>query len=84
MGEQVDRKQAYVEMLRFCLGQLGVEDAEAGQARWVVERGETVEMLREVCGDFGDNDWPDDLHLRDVIEKHLARHLMFARNLKGG
>jgi hypothetical protein len=23
----------------------------------------------------GDNDWPDDLHLADVIDKHLARHL---------
>ncbi len=32
-------------------------------------------VLRNVCKDFGDNDWPDDLHLGDVIDKHLARYL---------
>lgn len=30
-------------------------------------------QLRIECGDLGDNDWPDNLHLSDVIEKHLAR-----------
>lgn len=39
------------------------------------ERDATVKMLRDVCADFGDNDWADELHLADVIEKHLARHL---------
>jgi hypothetical protein len=29
--------------------------------------------LRIECGDLGDNDWDDDLHLGDVIEKHLCR-----------
>ena len=31
--------------------------------------------LRRLCDDFGDNDWSDDLHLVDVIEKHLAPYL---------
>lgn len=31
--------------------------------------------LRSVCEDHGDNDWESDLHLADVVEKHLARHL---------
>jgi len=31
------------------------------------------QYLRIECGELGDNDWPDDLHLGDVIEKHLAR-----------
>jgi hypothetical protein len=39
------------------------------------ERADTLLQLREVCGDFGDNDWPNELHLGDVIDKHLARHL---------
>jgi hypothetical protein len=39
------------------------------------ERQDVVRQLREVCGDYGDNDWPDNLHLGDVIEKHLARNL---------
>lgn len=41
----------------------------------VAERAQTVAMLRRVCEEFGDNEWPDDLHLADVIEKHLWRHL---------
>ena len=40
-----------------------------------IERFETVLALRRICGEFGDNDWPDTLHLVDVIEKHLERHL---------
>jgi len=40
------------------------------------ERAETLMLLRELCGDFGDNDWPDNLHLVDIIEKHLIRPLV--------
>jgi hypothetical protein len=29
--------------------------------------------LRIECGELGDNGWPDELHLGDVIEKHLCR-----------
>ena len=39
------------------------------------ERRETIAMLRQVCEEFGDNEWPDNLHLADIIEKHLWRHL---------
>lgn len=39
------------------------------------ERAEVVDILRELCKDYGDNDWEDNLNLRDVIEKHLAKHL---------
>ena len=39
------------------------------------ERASVIALLRRVCEVHGDNDWPDDLHLGDVIEKHLARHL---------
>jgi hypothetical protein len=33
----------------------------------------TRKQLRIECAELGDNDWPDDLHLADVVEKHLAR-----------
>lgn len=36
---------------------------------------ESKQLMREVCAEFGDNDWPDDLYLLDVLEKHLAKHL---------
>jgi hypothetical protein len=29
--------------------------------------------LRIECSDIDANDWPDDLHMADVIEKHLCR-----------
>lgn len=28
------------------------------------------------CGEIGDFDWPDDLHLGDVLDKHLIRHII--------
>ncbi|MEE8113596.1 MAG: hypothetical protein V3T23_04500 [Nitrososphaerales archaeon] len=54
---------------------LGVDDTEVGKARWIVEREEVIVALRDLCETFGDNNWPDNLGLGDVIEKHLARHL---------
>lgn len=68
-------RRAWRSMLAECLRQLGIDDAEAGHARYLVEREDAVAQLREVCRDYGDNDWPDDLHLGDVIEKHLSRRL---------
>ena len=43
--------------------------------QWEHERAETVQKLRAICAEFGDNNWPDDLHLADVLEKHLLRNL---------
>ena len=65
-------KAAWRTMLNMCLRELGSNDPDADRARWMSERAETVAMLRRVCGEHGDNDWPDDLHLADVIDKHLA------------
>lgn len=42
---------------------------------WRLERTLAVSALRNICEVHGDNDWPDDLHLYDVISKHLTRHL---------
>jgi hypothetical protein len=39
------------------------------------ERLLTVAALRQLCAEFGDNNWPDNLCLPDVIEKHLGRAL---------
>ena len=38
------------------------------------ERIDTIATLRQVCREHGDNDWPDDLHLSDIINKHLIRY----------
>ena len=42
---------------------------------WLQEREIAIIVLRRLCAEHGDNDWPDELHLADVIEKHLANHL---------
>lgn len=81
--ERVDeeRDRAYTEgrrgMARLLLSQvireLGAEDQAV--AELIAERDATRAVLRRICGDHGDNDWPDDLHLADVIDKHLAPYL---------
>ena len=68
-------RAAWLSMLQTCLRELGVDDPAAGQARWVSEREQTVAMLRQVCERYGDNDWPDTLHLADVVDKHLGKYL---------
>lgn len=44
------------------------------------ERIDTIAKLRSECESFGDNDWPDDLYLPDIIEKHLCDY--FDRSLR--
>ncbi len=71
-------RAAWSRMLGECLSALRADGipAEELKAEFAVLQLEQARaMLRIVCAEHGDNDWPDDLHLADVIEKHLARHL---------
>lgn len=43
--------------------------------KWIDERRSVVALLRDSCKDHGDNDWPDNLHIYDIIEKHLLRNI---------
>lgn len=71
----IGHRQAWLSMLSTCLRELGYHDTAAAGARWVAEREAAVLALRSLCGEFGDNDWPEDLRLGDVISKHLGDHL---------
>jgi hypothetical protein len=51
------------------------KDGELDAAALSSERMEAIIALRDICEQHGDNDWPDNLHLADIIEKHLHRHL---------
>jgi uncharacterized protein YgfB (UPF0149 family) len=62
-------RRAWVSWLQRCLMNLGYEFTEAAHAKWILEREELVQQLRELCREFGDNDWDEDLHLGD----HLRR-----------
>lgn len=60
---------------RSVLDELGYNSLEEKQAAWILEREEAIAILRKVCAAYGDNDWPDDLSLGDVITRHLEKYL---------
>jgi len=62
-------------MLQECLKHLGYDGSEAEKVRWIVEREAAISALRTVCAEVDDNGWPDDLHLSDIIENHVAPHI---------
>lgn len=66
-------KQAIRELLPLDTSAMTGAELKLGQVTGHLE--DTRAMLRRVCAEFGDNDWGDELHLADVVEKHLARHL---------
>lgn len=66
-------RRAYLSMLREIRTYL--DDDHAREVNWLIERQEAVAALRRLCARFGDNDWPDNLYLADVIEKHLGDYL---------
>jgi len=71
-------RSAHTMMLSAILTGLGYdsnEDPLITVGRLVSEREATVAILRKACLEFGDNDWSDQLHLRDVIDKHLLPYL---------
>lgn len=35
------------------------------------ERIDVINLLRQICSERGDNDWPDDLHICDIMNKHI-------------
>ena len=70
---ELGKKAVWLNLLRQALANLGSD--EKALASWTIERAETVAMLRSICAEHGDNDWSDSLHLADVIDKHLGRHL---------
>lgn len=69
------RQGAFLFLLRTCISELGYGHPDATEAAWILERQETMLALRKLCEAIGDNDWPDDLYLPDVIEKHLLQHV---------
>jgi hypothetical protein len=54
---------------------LGEEDPDFQRHQWTLERHQAIVVLRRICDYYGDNDWKDNLHLADIIEKHLEKYL---------
>lgn len=82
MAESFD-EQSYIQgsrlvwrkILKECLLNLGYEENHFPNNAWILEREDTIQVLRRVCDKFGDNDWETNLDLSNVIEKHLETHL---------
>lgn len=66
------RRSAWADMLSYAVGELGPERSPEA---WRLERARAVAQLRDLCGEFGDNDWDSDLRLEDIIDKHLGKYL---------
>lgn len=68
--------QAHAD-LNLCLRELSYsgEEAEKQRLRLISEREEVIQFLRGVCSEHGDNDWEEGLHLKDIIDDYLVRHI---------
>lgn len=66
-------KSAWLNMLKLCIKELGYSFSDATVMSLITERDAAIVALRDLCETNGDNDWPDDLYLADIIEKHV-RH----------
>ena len=72
-GYSAGSAMAWRSLLAECL--INLSDDERDQHSWLKERTDCIVLLRSLCAEFGDNDWPDDLYLSDIIDNHLADHL---------
>lgn len=67
------RKAMARDMLAIAIRELGDETPD--YARLLLERADAIAALRTVCDHHGDNEWDAELHLADIINKHLGDHL---------
>lgn len=63
------------DLVRFLPERIDDTPYPPPRVRLEIERDETRAVLRDLCGRFGDNEWPDDLYVPDVLRKHLEEHL---------
>ncbi len=70
---QRGQRQVWTALLAQAMAGLGMKGRTIESL--ICEREDVVAALRSLCAVHGDNDWTPELHLADVIEKHLARHL---------
>lgn len=68
-------RAAWCKVLSECFLALGYDNPDIEHVKWIAEREEAIAQLRTICGEYGDNDWDNNLHLADILEKHLYKHL---------
>lgn len=69
------RKEMAMSVVRGLMPDLELDGDAATCASLSIQIVDAKSMLRNICDDHGDNDWQDDLHLVDILGKHLHDHL---------
>lgn len=75
-------RAAFRHVMQHAMGELislGVPAKELEHVGLLAEHEAVRQALRFACAEYGDNDWPDNLSLVDVVNKHLLPHLDDAR-----
>ena len=73
---EAGKRSSSLNLLRHCLKELGYDADNIKALNLIEEREEVIQLLRTVCPEFGDNNWPDNLHLVDIINKHLFNYIL--------
>lgn len=73
---EAGKRSANLSLLRRCLSELGYDTEIINEAKLIKEREEVIQLMRTVCPEFGDNNWSNDLHLVDIIDKHLLNYVL--------
>lgn len=68
-------RAAWLHLLRLALRHLNYKGTEVQAAKWASEREEAIMVLRRLCEQWGDNTWEPELHLADILSKHLENQL---------
>lgn len=66
-------RAAWRRILGMAAGELDGDERKLAAA--LAELEDVRRILRRLCKDFGDNNWDDDLHLGDALDKHLGNYL---------
>ena len=69
------KRQVWTQLLWLAATNLDLDIDKRTLVRLAKERDEAVTALRRICATHGGLDWPADLHLADILEKHLERYL---------
>jgi hypothetical protein len=74
MGKYEDGyKMALVNINQSLLRDMRSNGIKTDGQENIYERQLTIEKLRELSEALGCNDWPDELFIPDIIEKHIMR-----------
>jgi len=68
-------RAAWSRILTLAAAELGADTSDGRLAALLAERAAVVAKLWEICAGYGSTDWPDDMHLPNVLERHLRRHI---------